>query len=104
MFHLVQDNVERVQNNLLSVKSFRDSVFSWWFNAVLLVLVVGSFGFFLYSSHGTAPEEPKKIPFTANPWLNAVRNVPTNDYGQSPQIETGSGVQGRIDRTSASTF
>lgn len=104
MFHLIQDNVERVQNNLLSVKSFRDSMFSWWFNVSLLILVVGSFIFFLYSSHGTAPEEPKKIPFTANPWLNAVRNVPTNDYGQSPQIETGPGVQGFIDRTSASAF
>ena len=104
MFHLVEDNVDRIQNNLLFVKSFRDSLFSWWFNVILLVLVVGSFVFFLYSSYGTAPEEPKKIPFTANPWLNAVRNVPTNDYGQSPEVETGSSVQGRAYRTSASAF
>jgi len=104
MFHLVKDNVERIENNLLSVKSFRDSVFSWWFNVILLVGVVGSFGFFLFSSYGTAPEEAKKVPFEPNLWNNAVRNVPTNEYGQTPQTEDGSIVQGRSYRTSAVAF
>ena len=104
MFHLVKDNVERIENNLLSVKSFRDSIFSWWFNLPLLVIVIGSFGFFLFSSYGTAPEEPKKIPFEPRLWNNAVRNVPTNEYGQTPQTEDGSIVQGRSYRTSAVAF
>ena len=47
MFHLLKDTVE-IENNLLWVKSVRDSVFSMWFNIVLLVLVLSSFGYFLY--------------------------------------------------------
>jgi hypothetical protein len=105
MFHLVKDNVEAIENNLLWVKSVRDSVFSWWFNVVLLVLVVGSFGYFLFSSYGTAtPDELKKVPFEPNTWNNAVRNVPITDYGQTPQIETRDPVQGFAYRTSAPDF
>jgi hypothetical protein len=104
MFHLVKDNVERIENNLLSVKSFRESIFSWWFNLIALVLVIGSFVFFLFSSYGTASEEAKKIPFEPRLWNNAVRNVPTNEYGQTPQTEDGSIVQGRSYRTSAVAF
>lgn len=95
----------RIQDNLLWVKSVRDSIFAWWFNLSLFVIVIGSFGFFLYSSYGTAPsEELQKIPFEPRLWNNAVRNVPISDYGQTPQIETGVGVQGFNDRTSASAF
>ena len=95
MFHLVQDNVSAIENNLLWVKSVRDSIFSWWFNVVLLCTVVGSFVYFLYASHGTAtPVELQKIPFEPRTWNNAVRNVPITEYGQIPQVETGPGIQG----------
>jgi hypothetical protein len=105
MFHLVKDNVEKIENNLLWVKSVRDSVFSWWFNVVILVAVLLSFGYFLYSSYGTAPpEELKEIHFEPRLWNNAVRNVPISDYGQTPQIETGDNIQGFSHRSSSAAI
>ena len=105
MSHLVQESMSRIQDNLIWVKSVRDSIFAWWFNLTLLVVVVGSFGFFLYSTYGTAPsEELQKIPFEPRLWNNAVRNVPISNYGQTPQIETGTGIQGYVSRTSASAL
>jgi len=105
MFHLVKDTASQVENNLIWVKSVRDSAFSIWFNVILLVMVVGSFGYFLYASHGTAtPSELQKVKFEPNTWNNAVRNVPIVEYGQIPQIETGDGVQGHSCRTGASAI
>jgi hypothetical protein len=105
MFHLVKDNVEQIESNLLWVKRVRDSIFSWWFNVILLVAVIGSFGYFLYSSYGSAPiEENSKIPFEPRTWNNAVRNVPITDYGQAPQIETADPVPGFAYRTGSSAF
>lgn len=105
MFHLVKDNVSGIENNLIWARSVRDSIFSWWFNVVLLVLVVGSFAYFLWASYGTAPsEELKKIPFTPNTWHNAVRNVPITDYGQIPEIEASNGLPGLARRTGATDF
>ena len=90
MFHLVKDNVEKIENNLLWVKSVRDSAFSWWFNILILLGVLMSFSYFLYSSYGTVPsEELKEITFEPRLWNNAVRNVPISNYGQTPEIETG---------------
>jgi hypothetical protein len=105
MFHLVKDNVERIENNLLWVKSVRASIVSWWFNVVIFIVVVGSFGYFLYASYGTAPsEELQKIAFEPTLWNNAVRNVPLTNYGQTPETEIGHGVSGHTVRTSAATF
>lgn len=105
MFHLVKDNVEKIENNLLWVKSVRDSIFSWWFNVILLAVVLGSFGYFLYSSYGTVPtEELKQIHFEPRLWNNAVRNVPITDYGQTPEIENGDPIQGFTHRTSSAVF
>ena len=101
MFHLVKDNVEKIENNLLWVKSVRDSMFSWWFNIILLVSALGAFTYFLYTGYGTVPsEEFKKIEFEPRTWNNAVRNVPITNYGQTPQIETGDNIQGFAYRTS----
>ena len=95
MFHLVKDNVEKIENNLLWVRSVRDSVFSWWFNIVLLVGVLGGATYLLYSNYGVVPsDELKEIPFEPRTWNNAVRNVPVSNYGQTPQIETGDPIQG----------
>lgn len=105
MFHLVKDNVDKIEDNLLWVKSVRDSMFSWWFNLFLLVGVIGAFTYFLYSSYGTVPnEDMKEIPFEPRLWNNAVRNVPISNYGQTPQIETGDPVQGFAYRTSSPNF
>jgi hypothetical protein len=105
MFHLVKDNVSKIENNLIWVRNVRDSIFSWWFNIILLVTVVGSFAFFLYSSYGTAvPEELQKIPFEPRMWNNAVRNVPLTQYGQTPEVETGNDIQGFSRRTGAHAF
>ena len=105
MFHLVKDNVETIENNLLWVKNFKDSIFSWWFNVGLLLLVLVSFGYFLYASYGTAPnEELKEIKFEPRLWNNAVRNVPITDYGQTPQVETGYNIQGFSYRSSSTAI
>jgi hypothetical protein len=105
MFHLVQDTTEAIEANLIRARAYRDSWFSMWFNIVVLVLVVGSFLYFLYASYGTAPsKETTHIQFQANPWMNAVRNVPTTEYGQLPEIEVGGGLSGPLYRTSAAAF
>ncbi len=105
MFHLVKDTASQIENNLIGVRSMRDSIFSWWFNITLLVVVVGFFGYFLYASYGTAtPPELQKVQFEPRTWNNAVRNVPITEYGQIPQIETGDGLSGYSRRTGASAF
>jgi len=103
MFHLLKD-ISQIENNLLWVKSVRDSIFSWWFNLCLLVIVVGSFGFFLYSSYGSQKEEKAFISFQPNVWNNAVKNVPSIEYGQIPQIETADSLPGFSNRTSSTPF
>lgn len=105
MFHLVKDNVEKIENNLLWVKSVRDSIFSWWFNVIILVVVIGTTTYFLYSNYGSVPnEDMKEIPFEPRMWNNAVRNVPISNYGQTPQIENGDPIQGFAYRTSSPNF
>jgi hypothetical protein len=105
MFHLVKDTATQMENNLIWVKSVRDSAFSVWFNVILLVVVIGSFAYFLYASHGTAtPPELQKIKFEPNTWHNAVRNVPITEYGQIPKVENGDGVSGYSRRAGAPTI
>ena len=105
MQHLVEGTLSRIENNLLWVKSVRDAVFAWWMNAIVLVIVVGSFAYFLYSSYGTAvPEELQSIPFQPRLWNNGVRNVPTTEYGQLPKTETGDGVSGFASGGGANSF
>jgi len=105
MFHLIQDNVSKIENNLLGAKHFAQSIFSQWFNIIIFVLVIGSFGYFLWSKKDSEPkEELKKIQFEPRTWNNAVKNVPIIDYGQTPQIEVRDGIQGHSFKGSQATF
>lgn len=105
MFHLIEDNVSKIENNLLGAKHFAQSVFSQWFNIIIFILVIGSFGYFLWYKKDSEPtEELKKIPFEPKTWNNAVKNVPIIDYGQTPQIEVGDGIQGHSFKGSQATF
>ena len=99
MFHLVEDTYSRVQGNLIKSGQIRDSWFSMGFNIVALVLVVVG-GYFFLTAKGDVPKE--NIEFKPQTWLNAVRNVPSTDYGQTPQIETRGSIQGINYRGSAS--
>ena len=72
---------------------------------VLLVTVMGGFGYWLFSNYGKREErEMEKIKFEPRTWNNAVRNVPVTEYGQTPQIETGDSIQGFSSRTGTSAF
>jgi len=107
MFNLVEETSRlRLENNLIKSGQIRDSWFSLGFNLVSLVVVVGSFFFFLYYSYNpNPPSAPPNIDYKAVPWMNAVKNVPSGvQYGQLPQTETGSSVQGFEHRSSTSTF
>lgn len=105
MDHLIIDVKSVIEDKLIGTKRLQDSLFSWWFNIALLILVVGSFGYFLYSSYDTTPpKENTSIKFESRTWNNAARNVPTIDYGQTPQIETADGIPGFSGGAGQSTF
>jgi len=103
MFHLVEDTYSRVEGNLIRSGQIKDSWYSFFFNIIMLTLVVGSFVYFLYYNHGVEKEK-ENIEFKPQPWLNAVRNVPGTDYGQIPQTEIRGGIQGIVNRGSEATF
>lgn len=106
MFRLVDESLNsRIEDNLIRSRQIQDSWFSLGFNLISLVVVVGGFLYFLYSSYNTPPVENKQIEYKPVPWLNAVRNVPGDqEYGQVPQTEIGSGIPGTAYRSSAATF
>jgi hypothetical protein len=97
MFHLVEDTYPRIQGNLIKAGQIRDSWFSFFFNIIALVVVITGFYFFLISPKAEVKEN---IEFKPQTWLNAVRNVPSTDYGQTPQTEIRGGIQGVAYRTS----
>lgn len=105
MFHLVKDTASSIEDNLIWVRNVRDSIFSWWFNIILLVTILGAFFYWLFSNH-SEQNLPKNhtIQFEPRTWNNAVRNVPVTEYGQTPQIETRDPIQGFSNRTSAVSF
>jgi hypothetical protein len=70
-----------------------------FFNWILLVLVLGGFGYFLYVQYeATAVEqehEDKRIPFEPQVWYSATRNLRSEEYGgqlQPYETETGYGL------------
>jgi hypothetical protein len=62
---------------------------------ILLVLVLGGFGYFLYVQHqitAETAEEEKRIPFEPQVWYSATRNVRSEEYGQPFEIEARHGL------------
>lgn len=88
MNHLINSfDIGRIENNLLQRRDDIAHATSWMFNSVLLVLVIGSFGYFLYIQYDTHKEtsQYERIPFTPQVWHSAVRNLRTEEYGQQLQ-------------------
>ena len=105
MFHLAQDTLGRIESNLLNVRQRKDTYFSLIINVLLITAAVAGFGFFLYMSydpHRVEKDKLKTVEFNPRLWNNAVRNVPTTNYGQVPSTENGSSVQGFAYRGSES--
>ena len=103
MFHLVEDTMTRIESNLIKSGKIRDSWFSFWFNIIVLGIVLSLFTYFLM--YNQKLETEKQVEFKPQSWLNAVRGVPGDqDYGQIPKTEIGSSVQGFTNRSSATTF
>jgi len=100
MNHLMdKTTLGRIENTLLERRNQITQASSLVFNLVLLVLVLGGFGYFLYVQYNTTQEtvEVKRIPFEPTVWYSATRNVRSEEYGRQLQpfeIETRYGVQG----------
>ena len=79
--HLVDDGtLMRIQNNLLQSKNIHNLHGSWWFNALMLILVATVFIVFLMNQYTTtkyvteAKETRKDIPLKEFSFNNVVRN------------------------------
>jgi hypothetical protein len=100
MNHLVNAfDMGRVESSLLVRKHQLVQETSIVFNLILLLLVLGGFGYFLsvqYEATASAEQEQeKRIPFEPQVWYSATRNVRSEEYGQQLQpfeIETGYGL------------
>ncbi len=111
MNHLI-DRIDlgRIENSLLLRRDEIVQATSFTFNIILLLLVLSSFGYFLYVQYDSTQNEEgkeKRIPFTPVTWYSATRNVRSEEYGRQLQpfeTETGYGVPGSGYGGSAETF
>ena len=100
MNHLVSAfDMGKVESSLLVRKNQLVQETSLFFNFVLLVLVLGGFGYFLYVQYEATAiaeqEQEKRIPFEPQVWYSATRNVRSEEYGRQLQpfeVETRYGV------------
>lgn len=101
MNHLISSfDLGRIENTLLQRRDELAQTTAWAFNIVLLVVVLGSFGYFLsvqYEANKDYAEKEKHdhIPFTPQTWYSATRNVRSEEYGRQLQpfeIEAGYGL------------
>lgn len=96
MNHLISDaDRSRIESQLLLRRDQLVQATAWTFNLVLLVGVIASFVVFLYVQYNRTTQEvqeTKRIPFTPTTWYSATRNVRSEEYGRTPDIETGYGV------------
>ncbi len=78
----------RIENSLLQRRDEIAQTTSWMFNGVLLVVVLGSFAWFLYvqyQSNKDTVDQEKRIPFEPQVWYSATRNVRSEEYGRQLQ-------------------
>jgi hypothetical protein len=90
MNHLVSAfDLGRVESSLLERKNQLVQETSMLFNWVLLCLVLGGFGYFLYVQYNATAEamqeQEKRIPFEPQVWYSATRNVRSEEYGRQLQ-------------------
>lgn len=98
MNHLISGfDLGRIENSLLQRRDELAQATSWMFNLVLLVVVLGSFAYFLsvqYEANKDAAQYDH-IPFEPQVWHSATRNVRSEEYGRQLQpfeIETRYGL------------
>jgi hypothetical protein len=97
------EDMHRIESQLLLRRDQLVHATAWTFNAVALIVILGTFIYFLYvqyTSHQTHQEEEKRIPFTPTTWYSASRNVRGEEYGRQLQpldSEIGSGLPGPLD-------
>jgi len=98
MNHLISSlDLGRIENTLLQRRDELAQTTSWMFNVVLLVVVLGSFAYFLYVQYQENKDVAQydHIPFEPQVWHSATRNVRSEEYGRQLQpfeIETGYGL------------
>ncbi len=99
MNHLTSSfDMGRIESSLLQRRDEIAQTTSWMFNIVLLVVVLGSFGYFLsvqYHMNKDNIDEEKRIPFEPQVWYSASRNVRSEEYGSQLkpyEIEAGHGI------------
>ena len=108
MNHLIRgEDLHRIENQLLLRRDQLVQATSWTFNLVLLILVLGTFVFFLYTQYNSTAQqeqEQKRIPFTPVTWYSATRNVRNEEYGQTPTDQAGYGIPEPIQGRSSEAF
>ncbi len=99
MNHLISPvDLNRIESSLLRRRDELVQQTSWFFNMVLLALVIGSFLMFLKTQYETTAQQEgveKRIPFEPQVWYSATRNVRSEEYGRQLQpfeIETRHGL------------
>ena len=91
-------DLNRIESSLLRRRDELVQQTSWFFNLVLLAIVLGGFAMFLKTQYETTAQQEggeKRIPFEPQVWYSAARNVRSEEYGRQLQpfeIETGYGL------------
>ena len=89
----------RVESVLLARRSELVQSTSFAFSAIVLIVVLGGFAWFLKVQYELNKEKPqeKRIPFAPTVWYSATRNLRSEEYAgqlQPFEIETRYGVSG----------
>jgi hypothetical protein len=101
------EDLHRIESQLLLRRDQLVHATAWTFNAVALLVILGTFVYFLYvqyTSNQVTQEEEKRIPFEPQVWYSASRNVRGEEYGRQLQpfeLEARYGVPEPLDRGSA---
>ena len=91
-------DLNRIESSLLRRRDELVQQTSWFFNLVLLAVVLGGFVMFLKVQYQATAEQEgveKRIPFEPQTWYSATRNVRSEEYGRQLQpfeIETRYGL------------